>query len=144
MDSSIVCAAMDWRSACRSIWRIHGAKPTATAVNTLVLIAALWLTQDRLLALVAFFSYCFGVDLIFGRCCGMMICGTCWIGSPTIMQKLIYNSSYVCCFGLMLANEIACACVMAAQITSVISTGKTTHGLLADMNSAIKNPGAGG
>jgi hypothetical protein len=135
MDQSFVCHHLEWRSAWRSIWRVYGLKPAATAINTAVLLTTLGITKDKSTALIAFFIYCMGSDLVFGRCPGMMLCGTRWIGHPNIGQKLIYNTSYTLCFALMLANEIACALVMAAQIIAVLVTGKTTHGLLANMNS---------
>ena len=119
----------------RSLWRIHGSKPCATAINALILYLMILSASSRSTALVLFLLYCCGADMIFGRCIGMMVVGKYWIGRPTMMQKLIYNTSYVGCFALMLDNMIACALVMAAQIICVIATGKTTHGLLAGMDS---------
>jgi hypothetical protein len=135
MDHSVACHHLERRFAWRSLWRIYGLKPAATAFNTAILLTTLSITKDKATTLVAFFIYCMGSDLIFGRCPGMMLCGTRWIGQPSVGQKLIYNTSYTACFALMFAHEIACALVMAAQIIAVLVTGKTTHGLLANMNS---------
>src|SRR5262245_59496989 len=116
-------------------WKPCLRKGAATSINTLILLALIAVTPDRAMALLLFFAYCLGTDLICGRCLGMMVLRTHWIGHPNIMQKLVYNSSYSVCFGFMLVNEIVCASIIVAQVVAILGTGKTTHGLLANMNS---------
>jgi hypothetical protein len=96
--------------------------------------------DNFIITVAAFFIYSFGMDLTVGRCIGMMIAGTHWIGNPSWKQKLIYSTSYASCFALLFVSPFVACVVASTQITSVVLTGKTTHGLLANMASApLKN-----
>ena len=117
-------------------WKLVSAA-AATTVNATILSAIVAVERNRLIALALFFAYCFGSDIALGRCFGMMLVQKHWLGSPTVLQKLIYSSSYVICFGVLSEMEaVSTTIVGLAQITSLFCVGKTTHGLLAGMESA--------
>ncbi len=110
-------------------------KGSATCFN-MALIEGLTHQLDNLIITIsAFFVYNFGMDLTAGRCLGMIVIGSKWTGEPSWKQKLIYSSSYSVCCGLLFASPFLAAIIVGAQIIAVLTTGKTTHGLLANMDS---------
>ena len=121
-------------------WRLRGVfgkrslKPAATTINALVLVCLCRLEGNQALALASFFAYCFGSDIVFGRCPGMMLANTYHVGTPSVLQKLIYNLSYVGCFAVLMQLEVVSfVAIGLVQIACLMFLKRTTHGLLAGM-----------
>ena len=114
-------------------------KPVATLINFSIAwalsapMSVISFEAWKRTAVVVLFIYSASMDILFGRCIGMMIAGTHWIGTPDAVHKLIYSAAYTGGFVLLFHSFKTAALITSAQVVSVLTTGTTTHGLIAGM-----------
>ena len=111
-------------------------KFTASAFNVMLIEGVTYPADSLTLTVLVFFVYSYGTDLLFGRCPGMMLAGSAWRGNPTWRQKLTYCVSYTLSFALLFVSPLSAGAIALTQAAAVLTTGKTTHGWLANMDSA--------